>query len=184
MSTITAAIVTHQRPKQLKFMVWMLENQTELFDEIKIYASGYDEDELSWVKYPISYQPDKKDWGHEKRAMAMNEAETDYVLCASDDDIYPYHFLEQMKKGVEDSQADIIACDFRTQREADGEPYHTAEPKLGGVTSGSMIIKTSFVKNICSYDHRDFGADGKFAQDAISKGGTFYRVPELLFFHY
>ena len=91
--TITAAILTHERPKKIKNMIYQLENQTERFDKIKIYASGYDEEEFNWCKYDVEYQPDKKDWGHAKRAAAINECDTDYILCACDDDIYLYHFL-------------------------------------------------------------------------------------------
>lgn len=189
MQEITAAIVSHNRKKQLLNMIWQLENQIVPFFRIKLYVSGYDKEELADLekKYDISWQPDKKDWGHDKRALAIKESPTKYILCASDDDIYTYHFTEAIQKAMENwPGAQIYATDWRTQREFAGEDYgyHIAEPRLGGVSSGCMVLDSEFINNKVGYNNRDFGADGKLCLDIIKQGGQFVRVPFTCFFHY
>jgi hypothetical protein len=180
--TTTVAIVSHERLKKLRHMVYQLENQTEPFDQIKLYVSGYEPEELSWCKYPISYQPDRKDWGHEKRAIAMNECNTDYIVCASDDDIYLYHFLAKMKAKAMETQADIVYCNFRTNAKGDA-PYVDSRPQFQYITNGNMIIKTELAKRV-PYSYREYGADGRWVDDAIRAGATTAKVEECLFFHY
>jgi len=123
---ITAAIVSHNRETQLRNMIWQLESQIEPFAEIKLYVSGYEEEALKDLekKYKVSFQPDKKDWGHDKRALAIKECETKYILCASDDDIYTYHFTEAVMKGMDkDPDCQLYATDWRTQRESHFKHY-------------------------------------------------------------
>ena len=183
MLTVTAAIVSHERPKKLKNMVYQIENQTEPFDVIKLYVSGYEPEELSWCKYPVSFQPDRRDWGHEKRSIAMNECTTDYILCASDDDIYLYHFLQKMKEKAEETKADIIYCNFRTQGRANSQPYIDAQPIYRSITNGCMLVKSDLIKRV-PYTYREYAADGRWVDEAIKAGATTAKVDECLFFHY
>lgn len=185
---ISAAIVSHNREKQLRNMIWQLENQIVPFSKIKLYVSGY-EDQLKDLekKYEISYQPDKKDWGHDKRATAVRESDTRYILCASDDDVYTYHFTEAVHRYLEsEPEGQIYAVDWRTQRESswDHYGYHIAEPVLGGVTSGCMVLDSEFVNENNCYTQRDFGADGVLVLNIMKAGGKFVRVPYTCFFHY
>lgn len=184
---VSAVIVSHNREEQLRNMIWQLENQTKQFKSIELYVSGY-KDQLKDLesKYTIHYEPDRKDWGHEKRAKAIQDCKSEYILCASDDDIYPYHFLELVLKHSETEPGhDIYAVDWRTQRESDSLSlgYHIAEPRIGGVTSGCMVIKVSKANEV-GYRHRDFGADGRFCVDMVEHNASFSRVPYTAFFHY
>ena len=189
MSEITAAIVSHGRKEQLFNMVWQLEHQIVPFKEIKIYVSGYDLKELEELalKYKITDCRDSKDWGHEKRSTAINECITPYILCVNDDDIYPYHFTEAITKAMEkDPGAQIYATDWRTQKEADANyyGYHIARPQVNHITSGCMVLDADFVRKFQCYKARDYGADGKLAEEIITMGGRFVRVPYTAFFHY
>jgi len=186
---ISAAIVSHNRKKGLLNTIYQLENQIVPFKEIKLYVSGYEDGELAELekKYKISYERDMKDWGHDKRAKAVNECTTKYILCASDDDVYTYHFTEAVYKYVlSEPGGQVYATDWRTQREShtDYFGYHIAEPRMGGVTSGCMVLDAEFVRSKDCYTFRDFGADGRMCTDIVSKGGKFVRVPYICFFHY
>jgi GT2 family glycosyltransferase len=189
MPEIAAVIVSHNRRKQLVNMIWQLENQIVPFKDIKLYVSGYEDGELIELekKYEIVYCRDMKDWGHDKRAQAINECRSPYLLCASDDDVYTYHFTEAIAKMMlERPGAQIYATDFRTQREADSSTYghHIAEPVNGHVTNGCMVIDAAFARDHKCYKYRHYEADGKFCEEVVEAGGKFVRVPYLAMFHY
>ena len=181
--TVTAAIASHARPKKLPFMVYQLENQIEPFDKIKLYVSGYEPEELSWCKHPISYQHDRNDWGHEKRAMACAECDTDYIVCCSDDDIYLFQFLQELKKKAEKTNADIVYNNFYAHNRRGSNPYIDAKPQYRHITNGCMLIKTEFVHKH-PYNYRVYGADGKWVDDAVKFGAKTAKVDECLSFHY
>jgi hypothetical protein len=193
MSEITAAIVSHNRRKQLENMIWQLENQIEPFAQIKLYVSGYEDGELDHLakKYRISYQPDKKDWGHDKRAIAINECETKFIVTASDDDIYVYHFTQAMQRTIDlVGDAQVYVCNWRTQREESSGTYgyhdmsKEGEPRVGAVTSGCMVLDAEFIRSKQLYTTRDFGADGQLYVNISQAGGKIVQVPYTLFFHY
>lgn len=183
MLTVTAAIISHARPKKLPFMVYQVENQIEPYDKIKLYVSGYEPEQLAWCKYPISYQHDRNDWGHQKRAIACSDCDTDYIVCCNDDDIYLFHFLQRLKEKAEQTKADIVYNNFYAHNRAGTQPYIDAKPEYRHITSGCMMIKTEFIhKHPNTYSN--YGADGWWVNDAIKAGATTAKVDECLSFHY
>lgn len=180
---VEIAIITHNREKQLYNLLYDIENQTFGNIVIKIYASGYTQDQLDKLKenYQVFPQPDMNDFGHEKRAIALKNCDVDYIVTVNDDDQYSHVFVDIMLKEAVKSGADVTYCDFGL---GDRDGFIT-ESKLARsyITNGSMLI-TRNVAIRYSYPYRDRGADWHYVEDLIAKGVKFHRVPKVLFFGY
>lgn len=178
---ISVAIVSHEREKKLIHMIRQWEEQTFPVSELRIFASGYDDDFLSKIKHPVIKCPDRKDWGHEKRTEAMHTFTGDYIICSSDDDIYLYHFLDKMNNKAEETKADIIYCNFRTWNA--NRTYVNSKPKRGSITNGCMMLSKKLCEEL-PYISRGYASDGLYVDEAVARGYTTAKVDECLFFHY
>lgn len=186
MATVTIALISHDRLKKLEHMIYEMQEQTRQPDVIKAYISGYTDREVEYLRktYPtitFSVQPDKKDWGHDKRAIALKECETDYINTVNDDDQYVLIYLEVMMQDVKLSKADIVYCNFATRTNPDF--WIDATLERGRITNGNMLISQKVAHSI-EYRHRNYAGDWFFVEDCIKAGITFSKVPLPMVFCY
>jgi hypothetical protein len=186
MASLTVAVITHDRLKKLEHLLYELKEQTQQPDKVVVYCSGYEDDVVDYLRgkykhFTFSVQPNRKDWGHEKRAIAFQECETDYITTINDDDQYPFVFLEMMMKEAKLSKAGIVYCDFATRT----QPQFWIDAKLerGSITNGCMLITNQVAKTV-PYKHRTYAGDWYFVEDCINAGVTFSKVPHTLAFCY
>jgi hypothetical protein len=187
MHTLTVAIISHDRLKKLEHMIYEMSEQTLQADKLMVYCSGYDDATLSMLKekYPtiiFDKQPDKKDWGHDKRALSFIDCDTDYICNVNDDDQYPFVYLEWMMREFDNNpEAQVVYCDFglRTREEF----FITAAPVCGYITNGNMMFKKEVVKQI-PYKHRLYAGDWWFVKDCLDAGIKFHHLEKTLAFLY
>lgn len=183
--TVTVAVITHDRLKKLEHILYVISEQTVQPDKIEVYYSGYvNELDALQDKYPRCIwmsQPDRKDWGHDKRAVALQHCTTDWIVTMNDDDQYPFVFLELMLQHAKLNQAGIIYCDFATRTNID----FFVESKLerGHITNGCLLISKEVATTI-PYEHRTYAGDWFFVEECLRRGVTFSKLNKLLFFAY
>lgn len=184
--SVTVAVITHDRLKKLEHILYIISEQTVQPDLVEVYHSGYEGDELNELqdKYPhfkwLS-QPDRKDWGHDKRAIALEHCTTDWIVTMNDDDQYPFVFLEFMLQHAKLNKADVIYCDFSTRTNRDFAVE--AKPERGYITSGCMLISKK-VANTVPYEHRSYAGDWFYVEKCLERGHTFSKLSKMLFFAY
>lgn len=186
MSTLTVAVISHDRLKKLEHLLYELKEQTLQPDKVVVYCSGYESDVIDYLKnkyihFTISPQPDRKDWGHEKRAIAFQECDTDYIATINDDDQYLFIYLEWMMQAAKLSNAGITYCDFATRTQPDF--WVPAKLERGAISNGCMLLKNEVVKRI-PYRHRTYAGDWFFVDDCMKAGITFHHVPHTMAFFY
>lgn len=184
--SITVAVITHDRLRKLEHLLYIIGEQTVQPDRVEVYYSGYEDGQLSLLKekypnYTWIVQQDKKDWGHDKRANALQKCTTDWIVTMNDDDQYPFVFLELMLQAGKTSGADIVYCDFATRT----NPDFCVDAKLerGHITNGCMLINQRVALSI-PYTHRTYAGDWFFVNDCINSGVNFHKLNKLLFFAY
>lgn len=177
---ISVCITTHNRMEALKNAIQTVKNQTYPIFELKVYASGYNPDDLKSLGVPASIEQDYKDWGHHKRAKAMQELTGDYIWTVCDDDQYPYTFLERMLPGMQ-AEADIIYCDYATKT----RPEYWCEAALerGHIGNGCILVSNKMAKSV-PYVDRSYGGDWIFIKSCLDAGATTHHIKEHIFFHF
>lgn len=184
--TVTVAVITHDRFKKLQHILYVIGEQTVQPGRVVIYASGYSHEQIQVLKnmypeYGLVICPDKKDWGHTKRAEALADCETDYIVTMNDDDQYPFVFLEYMLGHAKTSNADIVYCDFATRTNPDF--FISAKLERGHITNGCMLIKQSVARSV-PYDQRVYAGDWFFVEECIKRNVVFSKLGKCLFFAY
>ncbi len=182
--TVTVAVITHDRLKKLEHILYCIYEQTVQPDKVVVYYSGYDGNELDDLqdKYRCEWksQPDRKDWGHDKRAKALQECTTDWIVTMNDDDQYPFVFLEFMLQHARPNKAGIVYCDFATRTNVDF--FVEAKLERGHITNGCMLISREAAK--VPYEHRTYAGDWFYVEECIKRGVIFSKLSKLLFFAY
>lgn len=184
--SVTVAVITHDRLKKLEYLLYQISEQTTQPDKVEVYHSGYDDGELNILqnKYPnynFISQPDKKDWGHDKRAVALQHCTTDWIVTMNDDDQYPFVFLEFMLQAGKTSEADVVYCDFATR--TNESFFVNAELERGHITNGCMLINQRVALSI-PYSHRTYAGDWFFVEECVRSGVRFHKLDMCLFFAY
>lgn len=119
---------------------------------------------------------DRGDWGHEKRAIGLQEATKTWIGFFNADDEYEDTFIEKLiTPGY-----DFVYCDF-TSHLFKG---NTVRSKLshGNITSGNFIVKRSLANKV-GYEHREYHADWLFIKDLLELNPKTKHVPEVLYKH-
>jgi hypothetical protein len=183
--SVTVAVITHDRLEKLKHILYVISEQTVQPDKVEVYYSGYG-DELDSLQdkyqhFTWSSQPDKKDWGHDKRAKALERCETDWIVTMNDDDQYPFVFLEFMLQHAKVNPAGIVYCDFCTRTNPDF--FIEAKLERGHITNGCMLISKETAHSV-PYEHRTYAGDWFFVEECIRRGVTFSKLNRMLFFAY
>lgn len=184
--TVTVAVITHDRVRKLEHILYVISEQTVQPDRVEVYYSGYDDGELDTLqdKYPAYIwmsQPDRKDWGHDKRAKALKSCETDWIVTMNDDDQYPFVFLEFMLQHAKLHECGIVYCDFATR--TNEQFFVEAKLERGHITNGCMLISRQVALSI-PYDHRTYAGDWFFVEECVRQGVVFSKLNKLLFFAY
>jgi len=184
--SITVAVITHDRLSKLEHILYVISEQTVQPDKVEVYYSGYEGSELDdlqdkYRSYEWHSQPDRKDWGHDKRAIALHNCTNDWIITMNDDDQYPFVFLEFMINHARSNKADIIYCDFATRTNKDF--FIDAGLERGRITNGCMMISKE-VANTVPYTHRTYAGDWFFVEECLKRGKTFSKLSNLLFFAY
>jgi len=185
--TVTVAVITHDRARKLEHILYVISEQTVQPDKVVIYYSGYEDGEINhlhekYQHYTWKSQPDRKDWGHEKRAKALQDCNTDWIVTMNDDDQYPFVFLEFMLQHAKlNKDAEIVYCDFATRTNTDF--FVEAKLERGHITNGCMLISRG-VANSVPYEHRTYAGDWFFVEECMKRNVEFSKLSQLLFFAY
>lgn len=184
--SVTVAVITHDRLRKLEHILYVISEQTIQPDKVEVYYSGYDGNELDnlqdkYINFEWLSQPDRKDWGHEKRSIALQKCTTDWIVTMNDDDQYPFVFLEFMLQHAKLNPADIIYCDFATRTNPDF--FVEAKLERGHITNGCMLINQRVALGI-PYTHRTYAGDWFFVEDCIKHDAKFSKLSKMLFYAY
>lgn len=183
--SITVAVITHDRLEKLKHILYVISEQTVQPDKVEVYYSGYGDelDDLQdkYRSFEWHSHPDKKDWGHDKRATALHNCTNDWIVTMNDDDQYPFVFLEFMINHARLSEAEVIYCDFATRTNKDF--FIDAGLERGRITNGCMLISKKVATSV-PYTHRTYAGDWFFVEECIKRGVTFSKLNKMLFFAY
>ena len=176
--TFTAVATVHENNDGWQYMLLNLEEQTRRPDELIVLYSGVDPIHI-WGSMKFnrglwSPQPNKNDWGHDKRAKGLMRAKGDYVGFFNDDDSYDLRYIEKMMIAAEMSGADAVYCDWS------GIP--SCDFCLGSSTSGNYIVRTELGRQV-GYTDRHYEADGTFIDKIREAADRVVKVPELLYWH-
>lgn len=177
---ITAVVTSHDNVRGLELTLAQIREQNLQPSEILVYASDTPLqakrfEDLYGCK--VSFEPNRRDWGHEKRAKGLEEATGRWVWFVNDDDDYSIQFLDKLY--AEREGADIVACHFEGKT---GKMHTDIRLKTTYITSGNFIVRSKLAKRV-GWNHRRYVGDGLFAEDLLKEGARLKVVPELLYWH-
>lgn len=176
---VSVCITSHNRLEQLKNAIYYVKHQSYPIYDIKVYASGYEDDELSGLGVDVSYEHDYQDWGHHKRAKAYKEMAGDYFWTVADDDTYPLTFIERMTPGMK-TGADIVYCDYATK--TNPEYWCKASLERGHIGNGNILVSKR-ISQMTPYTDCTYGGDWIFIDSCLKNGATTHYIEESLHFH-
>ena len=156
-------------------MLKSLEGQTRIPDETIALCSDIDLDGIqeSFPSVKLHIEPDRSDWGHEKRAKGLDLATSEYIGWFSQDDSYDKDFILKMTE-VAYAGADVVFCGWNKNQ--------SPSFALGQSTSGNYIAKTSYARS-AGYTDRHYEADGTFISRLADLRGKIEFLPKVLYFH-
>lgn len=169
----TAIVTSHNNDAGLRRILGNLKYQTRPPDEILVYVSESGDLMRLREDFPQAFffrEPNREDWGHEKRAKGVEMAGEEWLGFFNDDDSYEPDYLEKMLAYPE---ADIVYCNWNG---------HNASLALGSSTSGNFIVRSGFARRI-GYKHRAYEADGLFLEDLKRLNPRTQKVSESLYRH-
>lgn len=161
--------------------------QTWSNNQLLVFCSGINIKPLH-KKYPRTNTnnieffdvPNRRDWGHSKRAMGLTFAEGDYMCFVNADDEYDPDFLKLMVEALEKEKADFAYCNWKDKSRPDA--VVGAELKLGGMTSGNFMVRSNKAKKV-GWQHRVYAADWYFVRDLLREGIEVVYFPHALMKH-
>lgn len=173
----TAVVLAHGDVAQMERCINMIKNQT--FKDVEVLVF-YSDMKLETVLPDVHYfeQPNKNDWGQEKVSHGLNAARGEYVGFFNIDDEYESNYIERMIKKARTEKADLVYCDFVSK---EGVTIF-GQPKLNIGTRGMFIVRADFGRKV-GYNHRDYGADGRFLEEAVEAGAVHIRLEDILYRH-
>lgn len=175
--TFTAVVTSHDNPEGLRYILRNLAEQTRRPDEIivlmSVEDSSYSGVNIDGHDATFIYQPNRNDWGHEKRATGLGLAQGDYVGFFNDDDMYDLSYIAMMMAEAE-AGADVVYCDW--------SGISNCSFCLGSSTSGNYIVRTELAREV-GYTDRHYEADGTFIDRIRESGAKVLKVERLLYWH-
>lgn len=175
--TFTAVVIAHGDSEKTERCVNMLKQQTYKDIEINVYCSDLG---MLTMHSDVNYfnQPNRNDFGQEKAAHGLNAARGTYVGFFNIDDEYESNYIEKMVRKAKAEDLDLVYCDFINK---EGSTIF-GQPKINIGTRGMFIVRTDVGRKI-GYNHRDYGADGRFLEELVAAGVKHARLEEVLYRH-
>ena len=176
MATFTAVVTAHKDESGLRRVISdLLTWQVRKPNEIIALASEIDLTSLRKEFPSVTFheEPNKEDWGHDKRAKGLDLASGDYIAWFNHDDSYNPDFIEQMMREAENG-ADVVYCGWS----GNSNP----EFKASNSTSGNYIVRTQVGRN-AGYGDRHYEADGTFINRIAALNPTIKFVNRVLYYH-
>ena len=183
MSTLTICITTHDHPKLLHRVLGNFRYQTRRPDEILVYVSrSVDGPQYDLARFREEFPEarfwmteDFQDWGHEKRAMGIDQASSDYIGFVADDDEYVPEYVEKMMALLEsEPNAEAVYCDWSL---GVGVQF-----QFGSSTSGNFFVSVDKAREV-GWNSREYAADGEFINAVRDASSCILKVPEDLYHH-
>lgn len=176
MATFTAIVTAHaDKDNIVRTLDHLLNVQTRPPEEIIALASDIEVDDIS-DQFPsviMCVEPNRNDWGHEKRATGLDMANCEYVGWFNHDDSYSPTYIEEMV-GEADRGADVVYCGWsKLQR-----PTFS----LNSSTSGNYIVNTALARE-AGYTDRHYEADGTFINRIAGVAKSIKFLDKVLYFH-
>ena len=175
----TAIITTHQH--DIGHIMGVLARQTQSPDEVIVMYS--DLPEISFcgnLPFPVKFarvQPNRNDWGHEKRDLALEMGlGGDYLGFFNADDWYDPTYIEKMMEAAERTKAGFVYCAWNIS---------PCEPKNDSSTSGNFIVLYEIAWRV-GWKGRHYEADGQFINEVVAEcndRNPITYVPERLYRH-
>jgi hypothetical protein len=162
----------------LRKILGNLRYQTRSCDEVRVYLSDTPHAVVldlreDFPEYHFSPQPNRNDWGHEKRSIGVAEAQSDYLGFFNDDDSYAMDYVERMM-GEAEAGAGVVYCSWNEIAECG---FH-----LGSSTAGNFIVASGLAREV-GYNSRAYVADGEFINALHHATDSIARIDEILYFH-
>lgn len=172
--TFTAVVTAHrQDPSRV---LGNLLYQTRPPDETLVFCSEVEDLPRLMELFPHAVfveVENRNDWGHEKRAMGLEQAACDAVGFFNADDSYELEYVELMMRELEEG-ADAAYCSWS------GIPRCSFA--CGSSTSGNFVVRTE-VGRKAGYLDRHYEADGTFIERIRNEADRVSRVDRTLYYH-
>ena len=188
MNDFTAIITCHKDMDGLLNIFRQLSEQEQKPDIVECLVSdlGFTVEEL--LEIFSDYNDDFKinfyvtenfnDYGHYKRRKGLEYATTEWCGFFNCDDLYDKSFIKELMLHVEGN--DLVFCDFISHNT--GPSIISSTPRIGRITSGSFIIRTTFARSV-GYNHDSYDGDGRFIEDLMIAGAKCFHVEKHLYTH-
>ena len=181
MNPLITCIITCYENDPTEIIQAML-NQTYPNKQLLVFCSDVDMQSFTNQDSQCEFfdVPNRRDWGHSKRAMGIAFAEGKYVCFVNADDEYEPNFLEIMGGVLEKEKADFAYCDFKDKT----IDFDRVAAKLvkGGMTSGNFVVKSDKAKKV-GWQHRVYASDWYFIRDLLKERIDIVYVPYSLMTH-
>jgi hypothetical protein len=175
MATFTAIVTAHADEKGMLRALGALLSQSRKPDEILVFASNIDCSYARKIYTGATFyeEPDREDWGHEKRAKGLDLATSDYAGWFNHDDSYDPHYIAEMMWQAELGH-DVVYCGWSKIKDP--------EFASGSSTSGNYIVKVDIARS-AGYTDRHYEADGTFIDRIYKLTKSIRFLPGTLYFH-
>ncbi len=176
MATFTAVVTAHKDEAGLRRVLGdLLAWQVRKPDEIIALASEINLTSLRHEFPSVIFheEPNKEDWGHDKRAKGLDLATSDYVGWFNHDDSYNPDYISEMMRHAEDGN-DVVYCGW--SKNANPQFAHSSS------TSGNFIVQIDKGR-AAGYADRHYEADGTFINRIVEKAKSIAFCNRVLYYH-
>jgi len=176
MATFTAVVTAHKDEAGLRrvlgdLLAWQVRNPDEIIalaSEINLTSLRHEFPSVIFYE-----EPNKEDWGHDKRAKGLGIATSDYVGWFNHDDSYSPDYIWEMMRHAEDGN-DVVYCAWSGNE--------TPKFIFGSSTSGNYIVKTN-IAIAAGYLDRHYQADGTFIDRISALNPSIKFISRVLYYH-
>ncbi len=166
---MVSCIITSWKKDPPENAINQMLNQTYQHKQLLVFSSDLDLKDLKkkYSNCEFFDVPNRKDWGHAKRAMGLAFAEGKYMCFVNADDEYDPLFLEYLITALEKEEGQLAYCDWADK----SIDFNTALAFLakGQMTSGNFVVRSDIAKKV-GWQHRLYASDWYFIRDLIGEG--------------
>lgn len=139
--------------------------QTQAPDEILFIYSDMKPKKRQGVTY--IEDTNRNDWGHNKRKIGVQRAESLFLGFFNSDDKYDPDYIKTLLSTLKTAQdANFVYCNFTSHLFGNNTVDSSIEH--GKITSGNFIVDSSIAKET-GYNHNVYHADWLFISDMLPK---------------